>query len=87
MDPRFAGQWLTATAARSGITTYQALAVHLSVEMGQPIAASTVYRWWVGDRLMPRAYWLPVSRVLGVSIDEVALSGSGFEIVTEEGEQ
>jgi len=81
MDANHAGQWLTNAAQGRGITTYQGLAVALSVEFGAPIGSTSAYRWWLGHRLVPRRYWAALSAVLDVSLDEVALRASGFDPV------
>lgn len=81
MDANHAGQWLTAAAQVRGITTYQELAVAVSVELGAAVGSTSAYRWWVGDRLVPRRYWPALASVLDVELAEVALRASGFDVV------
>lgn len=85
MEPTQAGQWLSDAAQVRGITTYQELTVHLSLQLGSAIGSTSVYRWWVGDRLVPRRYWPALAAVLGVDLAEVALRASGFDPVEPEG--
>lgn len=86
MDGNQDGHWLSATAQARGITSYQALAVHLSIEMGHAVGSTTAYRWWVGDRLVPRRYWPALSSILRIDLAEVALRASGFDPVKHEPE-